>query len=161
MVLRNILLNGDFGEGARYWVESTNGAVAPIQQDVGTGASWGAELGERSGAEDEVSQDVDIRADAQRAIVIFRVKVTDPEPTGEPHSRLSLALIAGDSSFLAPVGQYDNTDAANGWIWLSSGELDVAALRGETVTVAAAAQAEGMTASYLDDIYLYVECIED
>ncbi len=150
-VLEDLLLNGDFEEGAVYWVEPSDDAEL-IQEGVGTSGSWGAKLGGRAGAEDSIVQEVDMPADAQRAFVIFWVKITNPEPTGEAHSRLSLTLSRSDASFPTSLGEYDNTDAPTDWEWRSSGDIDVTPYLGQSVRVVAAAQTEGLTTFYLDDI---------
>ena len=155
-VLEDLLLNGDFEEGAVYWAETSNGVgVELIQEGVGRWGDWGAKLGGRFYSQDAIAQTVHIPADAQLAFVAFSVKMTTLETSTEPHSILVLALYGSDSSFLTLLGQYDNTDTA--YLWTRQFSGDLAPYRGQAVIVLAGAQTEGMTTFYLDDITFVVE----
>lgn len=154
--VEQLLLNGDFEQGAVYWEQASNGVgVELIQEGVGRWGSWGAELGGRFYAEDGIRQAVYIPADAQLAFVGFSVKMTTLESASEVRSVLGGGLTHSDGSVLCWLGFYDNTDTA--YIWNRLYSPDLTTYRGQTIWVAAAAATEGLTTFYLDDFTFLVE----
>lgn len=153
---QQLLLNRDFEQGAVHWEQETSGLYPDlIMEDVGRWSSWGARLGGRYNAEDSISQTVYIPADAQLAFVGFAVQMTTFEGSAPPRSTLNVSLYQGDTLFLCSLGSYDNTDATYMWRQLYSGDLTP--YRGQTVTVRASVQTEGVTTFYLDDFTFLVE----
>ena len=153
-IIEELLHNGDFEQGAKYWEETSNEVgVALIQERGGRWESWGARLGGRVDAEDSIRQAVYIPAYAVYAYAGFGVKITTSESASEARSVLEVRLTGSDGSPLWHES-FDNTDATSYSTHFYS--PDLTAYRGQTVWVAAEATTEGLTTFYLDDFVLRV-----
>jgi hypothetical protein len=148
----NLLANPGFEQGAVSWTQTSSGGFEIITQDTPFAHSgdWYAYLADYDLAVDVITQEVTIPADAAGAYLQFWYDITTSETDQAVLDTLTVDIISPTGT--VTMHTFSNLDATPDW--LQSGQFDLSAYRGQTITLQfkATTDAQNPTDFDVDDV---------
>ncbi len=159
---QNVIINGDF-EGSGGWITySALGAPLISSFPPPSGAyhsgTHGAYLADYNNARDFIAQQVNIPANATKALLQYWWQVESAESTLQPYDKLTVDVDRPLGQPVETINVISNQDAAARW---NASSHNLLRYRGRTITVRweATTDSNRPTAFYLDDVSFLI-CVD-
>jgi lysyl endopeptidase len=154
----NLIQNGDFEQGATFWVQSSIGGYDVITNEAGAhGGNYDAWLGGYHLGVDTLHQDFTIPANSAMATLTFFYQVGTEDTTGVAHDTLNIAIVnPATGANLLTLGTLSNLNAGD---WRVTSAIDLSAFRGQTLRLRFTSQTDSslLTSFRIDDVRLVAE----